>query len=194
MRKLYKSFMLVLTLALVCMAVNAAAAEVVLNPVADTFVRDGDNAAENFGDADRLELKWESDREGMTRISFIKFDISDITAVEKATLRLWVEFSDVLESKVIGVYDVTGEEWSESELTWENAPLTGGTHVKDLYTDNLGYLWLKVDLTEQVKQYILDGVQEISIRLENKSDHWGGAVFITSKEGENNHPELVIVN
>lgn len=192
MSKMFKGSLLALMFVLV-LAMSVSAAEVVLNPVDDTYVRDGGDAANNFGDASQLQLKYDSGAEGMSRMAFLKFDISDFTSVEKATLRLWVELSDTLESKTLGVYDITGEEWTESELTWETAPLTAGTHVRDLFTDNLGFLWMKVDLTEQVNQHLQDGLQEISIRIENKSDHWGGAIFFTSKEGANNHPELVVV-
>ena len=36
--------------------------------------------------------------EGMTRVAFIKFDISDLATLERAILRLYVEFVDQLEN------------------------------------------------------------------------------------------------
>ena len=46
----------------------------------------------------------------MTRVAFIKFDISDLATLERAILRLYVEFVDQLENRVISLYDVTGME------------------------------------------------------------------------------------
>lgn len=165
----------------------------VIYPTADTFIRDGGSANTNYGNAARLELKYEADRAGMSRIAFLKFDLSDFAGVEQAALRLFVEFSDVLETRVLRFYDVTGIKWSENSLTWENVPLESGTLIVDLNVSNESGLWYEIDLTEQVKHQLLKGSDEISIRIENKTSHWGGAVFFTSKEGEKNHPELRII-
>jgi len=192
---LKRSLILVL-LVLVCLAVNVSAAELVLPPIEDTYVRDGGDAGNNFGTADVLQVKWESDREGMTRITFLKFDISSVTAVERATLRLFMQLNDVLEMKQLGLYDVTGVEWSEKDLTWETAPRTGGTHIRDVFTDNFANVWLDINLTDFVKKHVESGTKVISIRIEHKSDHWGGAIFFTSKEGADaaKHPQLVITH
>lgn len=190
---LKRSLVLVL-LAVFCLAVNVSAAELVLKPLEDTYIRDGGDAANNFGNADVLQLKWESDRGGMTRTVFLKFDISEIENVERATLRLFMELNDVLEMKHIALYDITGVEWSENTLTWETAPKTGGEHIRDVFTDNFANVWLEINLTEFVKKHAAAGTKVVSIRIEHKSDHWGGAIFFTSKEGADatKHPQLVI--
>ncbi|MGB4265503.1 MAG: DNRLRE domain-containing protein, partial [Limnochordia bacterium] len=141
---LKRSLVLVL-LAVFCLAVNVSAAELVLKPLEDTYIRDGGDAANNFGNADVLQLKWESDRGGMTRTVFLKFDISEIENVERATLRLFMELNDVLEMKHIALYDITGVEWSENTLTWETAPKTGGEHIRDVFTDNFANVWLEIN-------------------------------------------------
>lgn len=190
---LKKSIVLVL-LAVLCMAVNVSAAELVLKPIEDTYVRDGGDANNNFGSADVLQVKWESDRAGMTRTVFLKFDLSEVTDVQKAALRLFMQFNDVLEMKQLAFYDITGMEWSEQTVTWETAPRTGGEHIRDTFTDNVANVWLEVNLTEFVKKHVAAGTKVVSIRIEHKSDHWGGAIFFTSKEGADAayHPQLVI--
>ena len=176
-------------------AISVCAAEIVLIPTADTFVRDGGNVDDNFGEANRIELKFEGDREGMTRVGFLKFDISSIAAVEKANLRLYIEFSDQLDVRTLAFSDVTGEEWSEGELTWAAAPLGEAELIAEIDVVSQLAKWYEVDVTEWLKAYVAKGAQEISIRINNKADHWGGAVFVTSKEGdEENHPQLVVVN
>jgi len=195
-RKMLRRSLIIALLVMIGLAANAAAAEIVLHPIADTYVRDGGDAANNFGAAEVLQLKWESDRGGMSRIVFLKFDISEVPAVERATLRLFMELNDVLELKRLAFYDITGVEWSESEITWETAPLTGGEHIRDTFTDNFANVWLEVNITDKGQKKVSAGKDLISIPVEHKSDHWGGAIFFTSKEGAEaqNHPQLVIVH
>jgi len=192
MRKMFKSSLILVMLVMVCFAASVSAAQLVLTPVDDAYVHDGEYATQNFGTADLLNVKLETEREGFTRMFFLKFDISEVTAVQKATLRLYVVRSDVLELKQIAFYDITGEAWSENEITWENAPRTSGTFIKDVFTDNFSNVWFEVNLTDFVKKHVEAGTKEISIRVEHLSDHWGGIIQFASKEAENNHPELVI--
>src|SRR5690606_28994582 len=97
--------------------------ELVLFAIEDSYVRGGGFASTNFGASEQLELKYEAENEGNTRVIFLKFDISEIESVEEATLRLFLVKNDVLDFKTLAFYDITGLEWSEAEITWENAPL-----------------------------------------------------------------------
>lgn len=63
MSEMLKRSLILVLLVLVCLAVNVSAAELVLPPIEDTYVRDGGDAGNNFGTADVLQVKWESDRE-----------------------------------------------------------------------------------------------------------------------------------
>jgi len=191
--KNFRTNICVLLVVLVGLAMNVSAAEHVLNPIADTFVRDGWNAEENYGTVESLELKWESDREGMTRIAFITFDISDISSVERAKLRLYVEWADQLEVRELAVWDMTGFEWSENELTWESAPSEGGSLITYLGVPNIPDIWYDVDVTSILKDHVEEGASTFTVRIENISDHWGGLVNITSREGAN-PSQLVIVD
>jgi len=173
-KALLRSVVLIMML-VVALAVGVSAAEVVLYPIEDSYV------------------KYESEREGFTRVIFLKFDISEIESVEKATLRLFLEKNDVLEFKTLAFYDITGEEWSEHEITWENAPLEGGIHIRDAYTDNFENVWLNVNITDMVRKHVEAGTKVISIRINHRDDHWGGTIFAPSKEAAANNPELVIV-
>lgn len=192
MKALLRSVVLIMML-VVALAVGVSAAEVVLYPIEDSYVKDGGDAATNFGASEQLQLKYESGREGFTRVIFLKFDISEIESVEKATLRLFLEKNDVLEFKTLAFYDITGEEWSEHEITWENAPLEGGIHIRDAYTDNFENVWLNVNITDMVRKHVEAGTKVISIRINHRDDHWGGTIFAPSKEAPANNPELVIV-
>ena len=104
----------------------------------------------------------------MTRVAFLKFDLSDFASVEWAVLRLYAGFSDQLENRVIAIYDVTGADWSESDLTWENAPLTEGKMISSRSVSNESGVWYEFTITRIVQEHIEQGVEEITIRVESK--------------------------
>ncbi|NMB39303.1 MAG: DNRLRE domain-containing protein [Firmicutes bacterium] len=164
-----------------------------LEPEADAFVRGGGYSSNNYGSSANLEVKWERENESMTRVAFLKFDISNFATIERAILNLYVEFSDQLENRVIAFYDATGAEWSEDDLTWENAPLTDGTYITSRNVSDESGLWYEINLTQMVKNHVEQGHDEIIIRIENRTSHWAGLVRFTSKEGRENTPELSVI-
>lgn len=189
----FKIYLSVLLIALIGFALNVGAAEHVLKPIADTFIRDGVSGQENYGSEPVIELKWESEREGMTRVGFITFDIADISSVERAKIRLFAEWVDALEIRELVVFDITGFEWEEKELTWNNVPLVDGSVINFLGVPNIDEIWYEIDVTEELKNHVAAGSSTFTIRIENLSDHWGGLVRFSSKEGTN-PPELVIID
>lgn len=193
MKREYKFSLIMLLIALLGLTISVSAAEVNLKPVADTYIRDGDQADTNFGDIDILELKWEADRGGMTRIAYLTFNIADLASVESATLRLYAEWVDQLEVRELAVRDISGVEWSENELTWENAPQDEGALIGHLFVVSLDGIWYELDVTKEVQQLVREGASSFSVRIENLDDHWGGLVRFSSKEG-GNPPQLVVVN
>lgn len=193
MKREYKFSLIMLLIALLGLTISVSAAEVSLKPVADTYIRDGDQVDTNFGDIDVLELKWEADRGGMTRIAYLTFNIADLASVESATLRLYAEWVDQLEVRELAVRDISGVEWSENELTWENAPQDEGALIGHLFVVSLDGIWYELDVTKEVQQLVREGASSFSVRIENLDDHWGGLVRFSSKEGGNS-PQLVVVN
>lgn len=191
--KKFKIFISVLLIALVGLAVNVGAAELVLNPIADTYIRDGGSVQENYGRAPFIELKWEAEREGMTRIAYMTFDVAGIRSVERAKIRLFAEWVDVLDVRELAIFDVTGFGWDEYGLTWEDVSFEDGTLITFLDVPSIENIWHEFDVTDQLQAQIASGSSTFTIRIENLSDDWGGLVRFTSKEGENS-PELVIIN
>ncbi len=195
MRKGFSQVLFSMVLVLVfCLVVPTSvfADKQVLHPIADSFVRDGDVAEVNYGSEDRLEVKWEAERGGMTRISFITFDISDLASVQSAVFRFYVDWADVLEVRDLEFWSIS-DAWLEDEITWENAPLQGGTLIGTVPVVSLDDLWYEINVTNQVLENLLNGSSTFSIRIENLDDHWGGLVYLSSREGEN-PPQLVIEN
>ena len=165
----------------------------VLTPTADTFIRGGGYSKNNYGNSDSLEVKLESNNEDMTRVAFLKFDVSNFIDVEEAILRLYVEFSDQLENRTIAFYDITGNTWSEREITWENAPVESGNFITSRNISSESNQWHEINLTQMVRDHVRKAEGEIVIRIENKTSHWAGLVRFTSKESDKHKPELSII-
>lgn len=116
------------TLALACSAGSFHAA--VLAPEADAFIRGGSNAnnSQNGTNAQNLLILPGNDL-SFARKTYIRFDLSTITdPVIDAELSIDFSFANTatggLPINIYGINDgVTGESnWSESGLTWNNAP------------------------------------------------------------------------
>lgn len=165
----------------------------ILTPIADAFVRGGGTASNNYGSNESLEVKLERGNDGMTRVAFLKFDISDFSTMEQAILRLYVDFSDQLDNRVIELHDATGIKWTEDELTWNNAPLTAGSLITSFNVSSDSELWYEANITQMVKDHVDRGNDELVIRIENRTSHWAGLVSFASKEAEDNTPELSVI-
>lgn len=129
----------------------------------------------------------------MTRVAFIKFDVSGLASVERAVLRLYAEWADELENRVISLFDVTGLEWSEWDLSWENASTAGGAFIASRNVTNTPGVWYEFNVTQMVKQHVEQGATEITIRIECSTSHYVGMVRFTSREAKENSPELSVI-
>lgn len=85
-------------------------------PVADTYVRSS-SPSSNYGTATRLYV------ENFVKTSYLRFDLRQVTGpIAKATLRLYAGSSN---SKGFRVAAVSSNTWSETSVTYSNAPATG---------------------------------------------------------------------
>lgn len=99
--------------------------EIILLPDADTYV-DEQDPQRNWGNAPEMRVGYEGEGDDLGRIrALLHFDISSlqIVTIHTATLRLCLVTSwDVPEvTHIYTVHRASGD-WSETEVTWENAP------------------------------------------------------------------------
>jgi len=107
-----------------CFAAAASfsfAAEIVLNPVADTYVRNSNPASaltQHFGTA----ANFIANNANGIRVSFLRFDLTGVPGpVTNARLELTVNLAAAGET--FNVYGLTNREnWNENAITWSNAP------------------------------------------------------------------------
>ncbi len=94
-------------------------------PVADSYVRDGSYANDNYGGQSILTVK--ADGTGYTRETFLKFDLSGLTgSYVAAKLRLTISGANTDAGTTSwNVHYLSNDSWTETGLTWNNKPATG---------------------------------------------------------------------
>jgi len=92
-----------------------------LSPVADAFVRNGTYAANSYGSDTALIIKG-SASSGYTRTSYLKFSLGNVSNIISARLRIYGRNTDNTSSISFSTYSVDNDSWTESGITWNNAP------------------------------------------------------------------------
>lgn len=168
----------VAALLLLAGAMSAQAASPTFTPVADTFSSQPNPTSTN-GSVSYIKAQAGT---GQVRNGYLKFTISGLTApVGRATLRLWTLTGDAVGFDVRSVADTT---WSESTLTWQNAPPFSSTVTGSSGPFASG-AWVSVDVTP-----LITGNGTFSLAL-TTTDTTG--LQVASKDGNaSQRPQLVI--
>ncbi|HWC69299.1 MAG TPA: DNRLRE domain-containing protein [Acidimicrobiales bacterium] len=114
--------------------------------------------------------------------SYLRFDLSGLgSSISSATLRLWVTSG----TSSGGSAYVVGNGWTETGITWANAPAITGAGLDPKGTVATG-TWVEWDVTSAVTG---NGMLNLAIR------NSGGSGTYSSREGPNaNDPQLVVVS
>ena len=113
------------------------------NPVADARVEEA-NPATNYGTLTRLGTDGDA---GLRVESYLRFDVSGISGtVQKATLRLYAVSDPTVDGPA--VYP-TGNDWSETGITWSNRPQATGPATADVGAVAVN-TWVELDVTPLV--------------------------------------------
>lgn len=161
----------------------------------DAYVRNGDYAATTHGTTDPAVLATKlnsTTTAGYDRQSYLRFDVSSVSNISSAVLRVYGKIEDNRVSNIpVGVYAVSNTTWTESALTWNNKPATGTSPLQTtVVTDSTGryYSW---DITSYVQAEKAAGRNGISLALISTT----GAdprVIWRSKEAGLTAPQLVL--
>ncbi len=91
----------------------------VIAPLADTYVRNGTYAADNYGTANTMLIK--KDPYSYGREVYLKFDLNGINNFDNATLRLNInEVGTTVTATTWQVYYVPTDTWTETGINWNN--------------------------------------------------------------------------
>jgi len=171
-----------------------------LTPTADAYVRAGRYADTNYGSVNGLIVKKVSNDSNSiyNRAAYLKFDLSSVTAApSSATLTLTVNSisNPATSSETVQFYSVADTTWTESGITWNNAPGLNRTNFSStgtLLTSKSVALkpsTITIDLTALVKANLgkVVTIQLIDASTENKY------LVFNSKEATTGKPQLTIV-
>ncbi|UXX79404.1 sulfatase-like hydrolase/transferase [Reichenbachiella carrageenanivorans] len=156
--------------------------ESALTPTQDAYVRGGESADLNFGSEIDLDVK-QGGNPDFYRKAFLTFDVSSFEGASSATLKLYTTTS---KAAPVTLYEADNN-WSESTITWNNAPALG-TEISTLQIGNVKqyYEW---DVTSFVHE---NAGGLVSFGLYDPSADNSHITF-TSKDALGNHPQLVVV-
>ncbi|WP_169853071.1 DUF7594 domain-containing protein [Anaerohalosphaera lusitana] len=97
---------------------------------ADSYIRDGGYAGDNFGLDSIMGVKYDFNS-GYTRESFVRFDYSNQGSgdVQSATLTLTPTSVQTSRTIRVRMTDDSGDLWDETGITWNNSPVGSGNEV-----------------------------------------------------------------
>jgi parallel beta-helix repeat protein len=164
---------------------SAVAHAVVLNPTADSHVRDGSSANTNFGTAAVLEVRTAS---GQNRDAYLKFDLTGMSGITDVKLRINAALSGN-GSVATSAYSVPTTTWTETGITWNNRPALG-SQLSTATVSGTSNAWYELDVTAYVQSEVAAGRPVISLGLHAASSN--RIVNVKSRESATNKPELVV--
>ena len=168
------------------------------NPVADAYV-DSNNPSSNYGDAPSLfaDFKDLSANDGRRTNVYLLFNLTSLTndgfEMNSATLELQSAYSFYAPITQVGVHSCSNTQWSETEITWSNAP-TFSSEPSDIsainHNEQIGYpKWHSWDVTKEVENS-QGGYITLVLTVESEGDNF--ATDFDSKE--NSNPPKLLIN
>lgn len=164
-----------------------------LPPVADATVGAGSHADDSDGTGPVLTVRT-AEQVGDTRRSHLRFDLTGVSGpVQRAVL--WVyggipndpsTREDDMMQTVLNVHGPSSSDWSESTLTWNNAPSPGPALSSGTATDYPD--WIAFEVTQAVRQR-----PGSSLALVIAQDAPGHEVRLNSRESGRFTPLLEVV-
>jgi Lysophospholipase L1 and related esterases len=185
---------LALTLMVTVHTDKVTAADTTYIATADSYVRSGTYASTNYGTSSQLFSKNDPSYVSNKRISYLKFDITGASSFNSAKFKFTTE--STYNDHVLHVYGLNNDSWTETGITWNNAPNNNtsgygltGTGITDVGSvTNLAITTYEIDVTSYVTAQT-DKIVTFAIVTDTSDVDAGDA--ITSREGTNK-PSLVL--
>ena len=195
-----KSFVLIFGL-LCLLSFNLQAQQERINALEDTFIQGGETSTEAFGEtkAKTLHIGHSDKNSKYARIAYLKFKMpKDIEDIQKINLFINIKVfkkDDFPEETFdLSVFFVNSDNWSESNITWEDALELGGkiAHINlpQTKTDKAEEVKIELDVNE-IKANISKKGRVLSLALASYDSKMSAVV--TSKDNSPKYgPYLVL--
>jgi len=168
---------------------------IIINPVADTYVRSGSYVDTNFGTATVVDVK-HTNTTTTKRNGFFRFSLAGVAAnVTSARLRLYGNAATT--AKATAVHSVADITWGETAITWNTPTANAGgpaMSATPLATQTVATTaaYVEWDVTSYVQQQKTAGASLISLGVKSAVLSDEGQTTFNSREGANK--PLLIVN
>lgn len=170
-------------------AIEVLPTQLILDPVADATVRNVPNDSVNYGTAGTLEIKAGS-LPSYQRKMYLKFPLTGIAQVGSAKLQLYGSNIQNITDVIMAAYGVDNDDWSETGITWANAPASSGNAVGQVSV-NKTLKYYEIDVTSYVKSQLSgDGI--VSFLLANPGNQNSQLSFNSRENVISKQPQLVI--
>jgi hypothetical protein len=170
---------------------SAVPAKRVFEPVADTFVRSGSYANDNYGTAVELGVKYADLASGYNRKAYLRFDIHGVTTtVTNAKLRLKVWKRDTSAAVSHRILSTINDSWGELTTT-ANTGISTSTYADRTATVPAQGGWIEFDVTAFVNREI--GGNRVASFVLQETSTTGAHVRYHGREAVlANRPQLVL--
>ena len=160
-----------------------------LTPVADSYVRDGQYSATNYGPAASLYVK--SSSVGYNRIAYLRFDLSGVRGtIVGATLQLYGRNTGGSNyTGTLSLYPVSSTTWAETGstgVTWNTRPALGGTALASSTITGSAARYYTWGVTAAVAQ---KGLLSFAVAMPSVA---GSPDEFNTREATSNPPRLVL--
>jgi hypothetical protein len=162
-----------------------------LGATADAYVRDGSNAAVNFGLDPALVVK-NSTVTGNHRRSFLMFSVSGIAgSISSAKLRIFG--SSPLGTRSDSASAVTSNSWTETGITWNNQPTLGAKQGASVGITTTAKYY-EFDVTAFVQAQKAAGINTVSLAITQDQANNDTPDTFNSRQAASNKPQLVVIS
>jgi hypothetical protein len=173
-----------ITLVLLLGLWNIGQAQSVLQASKDSYVRGGTYADNNYGTATDLDVKI-GDNESYMRKALFQFDLSTLSNVNQAVLRLYVNSA---KTATLTAY-LVADDWDETSVSWNTLPtIESSVFSTDIDAEGLYYEIIVTDLV----QTEFAGDKKLSLLFTDDGIS-NNTVTFNSKEASAYPPQLVVV-
>lgn len=159
-------------------------------PTEDTYIRGGSNVSTNYGSSDVLEIKTAYSAASFSRRTLLKYTLSEyLKTVDKKIINaiLMVNPEEISSPFPVSVY-LINDGWSESNVTWSNAPLKN-TLVNSAVVSSPGKNY-SIGITSALLYEInKDSILSLMLQDDSGSDE---LLKLASYESDGTSPRIII--
>ena len=129
----------------------------------------------------------------MNEIAYLKFDLSSVSTLSFAQLRLFGNLAGGASNLAVGIFGVSNTTWTETGIKNNNKPAINSTAITSATLTDAIPRWYYFDLTSYLKAQKAAGHNTVTLAVEMLASNSTYAQF-NSREGltANARPQLVL--